>query len=121
MFDEYQFEKAWPYLAAALFHAGNTHSKEDLRTLIETKAAILHPLPHGAMVTYGSKHPTGLHDFCYWLAGGDLQEIVKGVAMLNIWAKSENFDRACINGRKGCAKVLPDFKIGSTILYKELR
>src|SRR5262252_3252293 len=113
------FERCWPWLAAALEHADNTHRKEDVLQSFENGSAYFHPLPHAAMATYFKTHPSGLRDQVYWLAGGDLGEIVKGVELLTQWARDEHCDRSVIVGRKGWARVLPDFRnVGSVLIRK---
>ena len=52
-----EFERCWPWLAAALERAGNTHGKEDVWQLIESGNAQLFPLPHGAFVTVQRSYP----------------------------------------------------------------
>jgi hypothetical protein len=115
------FERCWPWLAAALEHAGNTHSKEQVLAAFKDGSAYFHPLPHGAMSTYFQTHPSGLRDQVFWLAGGDLGEICKGVELLTRWAREEKCDRSVIYGRKGWVKKLPDFRIGGSILIRKLK
>ena len=83
-----EFERVWPWLAAALEHGGGTHGKEDLWKTIETCSAQLHPLRNGAIVTTIQTHPSGLKDANAWLAGGNLNEIIEVIPLLgNLAAK----------------------------------
>ncbi len=115
-----EFERVWPWLAASLARYGNTHSKEHMRTLLESGEAQLHPLPHAALVTCMMTHPTGLKDGTIWLGGGDLQEIKKLVPHTEVWLKREGCHRSMIRGRKGWARTFPDYKEDGMILMKEL-
>jgi hypothetical protein len=116
-----EFERCWPWLAAAMEQGGHTHSKEHIRGLIEAGDAQLHPLPHGAIVTCVLNHPTGLKELNYWLAGGELNELLKAEGLITEWAKSIGCDRVSISGRHGWRKIFPGYRATSTILVKELK
>ena len=115
-----EFERCWPWLAAALAHSGNTHGKEDLWQLIESGNAQLFPLPHGAFVTVQRNYPSGLRECHFWLVGGDLGELRKVEPLTLQWAKSLGCQRATMRGRKGWARVLPDWTDAGIFLVKEL-
>jgi hypothetical protein len=114
------FERVWPWLAAALEHAGKTHRKEDLRRCIEEGVCQLHPLRNGAMVTTIQVHPSGLKDANWWLAGGNLQEIVEVMPLLEVWLRSEGCTRAVVSGRQGWLKRLPTYHQMGVIMEKDL-
>lgn len=114
-----EFERCWPWLAAALEHAGGTHRKEDLWRCIETGSAQLHPLTHGAVVTTIQVHPSGLKDANWWLAGGDLEELLKVQPLLEFWLQSEGCKRVTLTGRKGWLKALPGYKHTGVIMVKD--
>jgi hypothetical protein len=100
---------------------GNTHTKEQIRALIESGDAQLHPLPHGAIVTCLLNHPSGVRELNYWLAGGELGELLAGERLTTKWAESMDCDRVSISGRLGWKKYFPDYRAASLILVKELR
>jgi hypothetical protein len=116
-----EFERCWPWLAAAMEHSGNTHSKEHIWGLIEEGNAHLHPLPHGAIVTCILDHPTGIRELNFWLSGGNLDEIIKGERLICEWAKSMGCHRVTATGRHGWKKVFPDYRAVSTVFVKELK
>lgn len=113
------FERVWPWLAAALVHNGNTHRKEDLWEMIAHGAAQLHPLRNGAIVTTIQTHPSGLKDANAWLAGGNLEEILQVIPLLETWLKSEGCARVTVTGRKGWLKRLPEYRHTGNILVKD--
>jgi hypothetical protein len=115
-----EFERCWPWLAAALEHAGGTHGKEDLWKTIENCSAQLHPLRNGAIVTTIQTHPSGLKDANAWLAGGNLGEIVEVIPLLETWLQSEGCKRVTLTGRKGWMKALPTYKHTGIIMVKDL-
>ena len=115
-----EFDRVWPWLAAALAHSGNTHSKEDLWQLIESGDAQLFPLPHGAFVTTQRNYPNGLRECHFWLIGGNLGELLKVEPLTLQWAKSLGCQRATARGRKGWARVLQGWEDAGTFYVKEL-
>lgn len=114
------FEHCWPWLAAALEHAGGTHNKEDLWRVIESGSAQLHPLRNGAIVTTIQNHPSGLRDANAWLAGGNLAEIIQVIPLLEQWLASEGCKRVTLTGRKGWMKALPSYRHTGIIMVKDL-
>lgn len=115
-----EFERTWPWLAAALDRAGNTHNKEDLWHAIESGNAQLFPLPHGAFVTEQRSYPR-LRECHFWLAAGDLKELLSVEPLTMQWAKSLGCQRATMRGRKGWARALPaGWEETGTIMVKEL-
>lgn|SRR5262245_4007610 len=115
-----EFERCWPWLAAAIERFGRTHSKEQLLELIENHAAQLHPYPHSAVVTYIQNHPSGLRDGMIWLGGGNLDELCKALPLLEQWLASEGCNRVCINGRRGWARKFPAYTELGVALVKDL-
>ena len=66
-------------------------------------------------------HPTGLKDGTIWLGGGDLQEIRQLVPHTETWLQKEGCHRVLIRGRKGWARVFPEYQEEGIILMKELK
>ncbi len=116
-----EFERCWPWLAAAIEKGGSTHSKEQIWSLIEAGGAQFHPLPHGAIVTCILNHPTGIKELNYWLAGGELNELIKGEALITELARSIGCHRVSISGRPGWKRKFRDYREASVILVKELQ
>jgi hypothetical protein len=116
-----EFERCWPWIAAAMERFGHTHEKEQLLELIQKNAAQLHPYPHSGLMTYIHNHPSGLRDGILWLAGGNLNELVRAKPLVEQWFKSEGCNRSCINGRRGWSKVFPDYKELGIALVKDLK
>jgi hypothetical protein len=115
-----EFERCWPWLAAALERGGNTHSKEHVRGLIEAGDAQLHPLRNGAIVTCILNHPTGIKELNYWLAGGELEELIRAETLISQLAKSMGCARVSISGRPGWKRKFPGYRDTATILVREL-
>lgn len=116
-----EFDRVWPFLLEALKHNGNTHSKEDVWSLIEKGEVQLFPLPHGAFCVTIQTYPTGLREAHFWLAGGNLEELTKVEPLTMKWCKSLGCHRATIRGRKGWVKALPSgWKDVGAVLVKEL-
>lgn len=113
------YERCWPWLAAALEHGGNTHGKEDLWHAIESGGAQLHPLRNGAIVTTIQTHPSGMKDANGWLAGGNLDEILTVIPLLEEWLRSEGCARVTLTGRKGWMRRLPSYRNTGLILVKD--
>ena len=120
MTQEDMFEHAWPYLAAAILRYGKTHTKEDVWAQIMQGNAQLHPLPHSAMLTSIENYPTGLKELRYWLAGGELGELVSYEPVVSAWGKEMGCVRASIVGRAGWVKSLPAYHETGRLLVREL-
>jgi hypothetical protein len=120
MTQEGLFEHAWPYLAAAILRYGKTHSKADVWEQIMTGKAQLHPLPKSAILTSIEKYPTGLKELRFWLAGGDLSELVQYEPVASGWGREMGCDRSSIIGRKGWIKALPEYRETGMLLVKDL-
>ena len=114
------FERVWPWLAAALEHAGKTHRKEDLRRCIEEGVCQLHPLRNGAMVTTIQVHPLWSQGCQLVASRGNLQEIVEVMPLLEVWLRSEGCTRAVVSGRQGWLKRLPTYHQMGVIMEKDL-
>ena len=115
-----EFERVWPWLAAAVQRYGETHTKEQVWGLIKDNQAQLHPLPNGAYVTNIVEYPTGLKEMHYWLAGGELGEILSIEDLTTAWAKSEGCSRMTIRGRHGWTRKLPHWRDVGSILIKDI-
>ncbi len=115
-----QFERCWPWLAAARDLCGLTHTKDDIWAAIEDGRAQVWPLPHAAVLTTVDHHKTGLKELQQWLAGGDLAELVQCEALIVKWAKELGCSRVSIVGRRGWKKALSGYREMATIFSKEI-
>lgn len=120
MSPEADFEAAWPWLAAAILRYGKTHSKEDIWKQISDAKAQLHLLGRSAMLTSIENYPTGLKELRFWLAGGELRELVSYEPIVAAWGKEMGCTRAAIIGRQGWHRQLPSYRHVGSVLVKEL-
>lgn len=117
----YEFERCWPWIAGGIQRYGNTHSKEHIWDMLETNAAQLHPLPHAALLTNITRHPTGLVDGNVWIGGGELGEFARKVEPLMIeFFKGEGCNRLTTTGRRGWAKIFPSLREVGAIYVRQL-
>ena len=56
-----------------------------------------------------------------WLAGGNLEELMRAEKSISVWAKSHGCDAMEINGRIGWKRQLKDYTATSVVLTKDLR
>lgn len=98
--------RAAPWLQAALAHAGETHELSDVRVLVEAGDAQLWVGARAAMVTVIEDDPRERR-LLIWLAGGDLEELVRGLRpAAEAWARGQGCRRALIIGRAGWERAL---------------
>ena len=102
-----EFERVWPLLEKALAVYGNTHSKDDLRSLIERGQASLWPMENSAFVTEIVRYPK-LTAINTWLAGGDMAELMTWRPFIEEWAKERGVNRVTLRAREGWERVLRD-------------
>jgi hypothetical protein len=117
---ETQFERVWPFLKPAVDRTEGAQNQYTVRAAIMEKKAQLWPLQNSAIVTEIITHPTGLVSMVFWLAGGDLDELLGAVPGIEAWAKKMGCKRIEINGRRGWLRALDGFAATSTILAKDL-
>lgn len=76
-----------------------------------------------AAVTMLQKYPTGLMQATISMLGGEdghLNQLLELRAELEAWAKTEGCNRVRFFARKGWAKKLPDYKLASYVMSKDL-
>lgn len=112
------FASAAPHIANALERSGNTHHLNDIYQLLLNKEAALFVGERSAVVTQEITLPVGrqLH---FWLAGGDLEELVEIEADVEAAARQVGIKRFSIVGRKGWRNKLPGYREAGVILTKE--
>jgi hypothetical protein len=93
------------YIEAALEYSNGTHDFESVRDAILAGTMQLWPASKSAAVTevveYAKKKVINV-----FLAGGDLDEITRGIDSVAAWAKEQGCDSMTIAGRKGWIRVL---------------
>jgi hypothetical protein len=114
-----QFERCWPWLDAAVQSYGPTHSKDDVWSKIEEEHAQFWPWPNSAMVTQIDTS-NRLKELRWWLAGGDMEEILHFQPFVEEWAKTQECKRVVVVGRRGWLRAAKDFREVATILAKDL-
>ena len=115
-----EFVRLTPHIKAALAHAGDTHSPEDVWNAIERGHAQFWPLKNSVVVTEIVSYPTG-RSVRFWLAGGDLEELLMVEPFIVDWAaETHGCNRAEIIGRAGWVKALPDYRDAARVLVKEI-
>lgn len=83
------------------------HSLGDVLELVSDEKAQIWEAPNAVLVTQVHEYPKGrvLH---FWLAGGDLDEVVKLSHTAMDWGRSVGCVRATLTGRRGWKKVLAE-------------
>lgn len=111
--------KAEPHIKAALKHSGDTHNAQDVFAMIQNGEANLYVGANSAVVTQDLNLPTGkqLH---FWLAGGDLNELIKIEQDVEQAARERGIRRISIIGRRGWRKRLEGFREAGVILTKDI-
>ena len=111
------WQKALPYIMAALKHSGNMHTPAEVYQRIEQGRAELHLGNQSAVVTQSLSNGKHLH---FWLAGGDLTELKEFERDVTNVAKARGFERVIIAGRRGWLRELENYEEAATIMVKKL-
>jgi hypothetical protein len=118
---EEHFDRAWPWLEEAAKPYGNTTSREHVyQRLIEGRAQLWVD-ETAAVVTSIETHDTGLTEVLGWLAGGDIEGVLRLHDKIETWAREAGIDRLLITGRKGFLKKFPGYRVIATTIVKDLR
>lgn len=100
------WERCKPWLEAALQHDGGHYDIEDVLSEIVSGNAHFWPGKQSAGVTQFWFFPK-VKALNYWLAGGDLKELVDDMLpCVEAWAAANGCGKIIISGRRGWAKVL---------------
>ena len=113
------FETSWPHLKKALRLAGGTHTKRDIFYGIAVGDFQLWPGRRSAALTEVVKYPQ-MRSVRIFLAGGQLDELVKVEKNICNWAQEIGAKRVEIAGRKGWLRALDDYQETCTWMHKEL-
>ncbi|HZH26793.1 MAG TPA: hypothetical protein VEY95_06370 [Azospirillaceae bacterium] len=93
------------WLAAALAHAGDTHTLDDVRAQVERGEAQFWPGRTAVLVTELVDYPR-LKACRVWLGGGELEEIKEMVRSVAVWAKAQGCARLEVLGRPGWVRAI---------------
>ena len=100
-----EWERCSPWLQAALDHAGNLFSLEDVKAAVLSEKAIFLRGFEAAVVAEIRVYPQKKIYNC-WLAGGSLEELKLGFApAIRRYAKKAECDAITIQGRPGWRRV----------------
>jgi hypothetical protein len=115
------FNRVWRWLRKALETYGPTHRKRHVWQRIESGECQLWTTENSAIVTSIETWPTGLTELNFWLAGGDLSELLRIRPEVEEWAIGKGCHRASIVGRSGWLRALPGYRAATTASIKDLR
>ena len=103
-FDQ-EWERCSPWVQAALDHAGNLFSLEDVKKSVIKGEAIFLPGLEAVVIAEIRVYPQKRIYNC-WLAGGDLEELKLAFApAIRRYAKRAGCDAITIQGRPGWQRV----------------
>lgn len=100
-----QFERCRGWIEAALKHAGDFYTYEDVVAEILKGEATLWPGEKSAIVTQVWEFPRA-RAINFWLAGGDLDELRSMHDRISAAAKQGGFTHSIIAGRAGWSRAL---------------
>lgn len=108
--------RAW--IQPALDHGGNRYAFEDVVAEIEAGEAHLWAFERSAVVTRFLDEPAG-RTLLYWLAGGDLNEIIQMEPHMTAWGQSHGCTRKMLVGRAGWQRAL-NWKRSAVVLLETI-
>jgi len=113
-------ERCWPWLLAALERDEAKTSPDRLRSLLLSGKAQLWPGEGAAAVTQ-LVHADGFRFLHIWLGAGEMQALLALRPGIEAWGRAQGAEFASINGRRGWARVLKDYRREGGELVKDLR
>lgn len=114
-----QFNRCRPWLQAALDRDIGTHDIDDVWQAIERGEAQFWPLAKSAIVTVVEDYPKG-KALRWWLAGGELAELVPHESIISAWAIGQGCKMAFVGGRRGWVRALPGYHEAYSVAVKGL-
>lgn len=108
-----------PWIEAALEHAGDFYTIEDIRGEVAKGDALFWPGEKAAVVTQFWDFPR-TRAINFWLAGGDLTELRQMHDAIRAWAKTQGCEHSIIAGRAGWSRAL-GYKPAWTAMSKEIQ
>lgn len=117
-----QFDRCAKWIAAALEHAGGTHTMDDVRDLIDEGRLQLWPGERSAVVTEIVEYPRA-KDLHFFLAGGDMDEMRRMRPVIEQWGAAMGCTRVTLAGRRGWARSFlggEGYQERWTVMVKEM-
>lgn len=106
------------FLKSALAHAGDRWTVETVMEEVEAGEAHLWNFPKSIVVTRFLDEPAG-RTLLYWLAGGDLNEIIQMEPHMTAWGQSHGCTRKMLVGRAGWQRAL-NWKRSAVVLLETI-
>ncbi len=114
-----QFERVWPLLKQAADRSG-TFSKDYVRGEIESGRSLLISNADSALVFTARPVPDGRLALYMWLTAGTRNGVVDLVRTAEEWGRAHGCVLAATDCRPGGQKLLPDYRLNTVTLTKEL-
>ena len=116
-----EWSRCSPWIEDALVYAQGTHELIDVLAEIDAGRATLWPFERSCLVSQIIDYPR-LRQFSYWLAGGDLDDLLSKEAGIREWAASQGCTRMVVPGRMGWRRVMAPFGFGllCEIVFKDI-
>ena len=108
------FDSAWPLLERAV-QMGDGIQKEEVRQALHTGEFSFFSRENSAAIVAADGDTLRIG-----LAGGDIYELLEIETEIEIYARSEGFERLEIMGRPGWERVLEGYEKVAVLLRKEL-
>lgn len=115
-----EFCRCWPWLEESIEWFGHTSEKHHVWDNIHSRKHHFWPGKDCAIITKIITYPTGVRLGAFWLAGGDLSELVVMESEIIPWFKKQGCDKVSILGRKGWERRLPGYKQVGVRLVKDI-
>lgn len=114
-----EFVRCRQWIQDALDRDVGTHDIDDVWAAIECEAAQLWPYTNSAIVTTVETYPQ-CKVLRFWLAGGDLDELLAGEVEISAWAEQQGCALNSFGGRRGWVRTLPGYSEAYTVVVKRL-
>lgn len=114
-----EWERCAGWIQAALDRNGNKDTLDSVRAKVLAGDAQFWPMPQAAGVTRIVQHET-CREIVLWLAGGDMDDVLRLQPIVEEFGRSYGCTRSVIYGRKGWARMLPDYTQSAVVLCKEI-
>ena len=114
-----EFQRCSKWINDALEYAHNSHSAEDVFAMCQAGDAQFWPFADSVIITEIVNYPKR-RVLRFWLAGGNLNTLLKAEPDIVNWSKQYDCKGVEINGRKGWERVLKSYKPSSITLVKEI-
>lgn len=102
---EQVFDRLEKKISRALAIAGNTHTLSDLKDKIRTGSLRVFHDDDAIILVEVLQYPR-CRAVNFFIAAGDLQQVLRLEPIVNAWARANGCDRAYLAGRKGWERTL---------------